>query len=61
MQLFLFLMWIFYRNLGNNELTSLDGHQFRGLKTLRDLTLSHNYIQHVPADAFVGLVNLQYL
>ncbi|ESO97440.1 hypothetical protein LOTGIDRAFT_115178, partial [Lottia gigantea] len=48
-------------NLGNNEITSLEGKPFEGLTELRDLTLGHNYIDYIPEDAFEGLINLQYL
>ncbi|KAK6192088.1 hypothetical protein SNE40_003629 [Patella caerulea] len=48
-------------NLGNNEITSLEGKPFKGLNELRDLTLGHNYIKYIPEDAFEGLVKLQYL
>ncbi|XP_050409436.1 leucine-rich repeat-containing G-protein coupled receptor 5-like, partial [Patella vulgata] len=48
-------------NLGNNEITSLEGKPFKGLSELRDLTLGHNYIKYIPEDAFEGLVKLQYL
>ncbi len=50
-----------FRNLGNNELVTLEGKPFVGLTQLRDLTLSHNYIQYVPQEAFTGLIHLQYL
>ena len=57
----IFLSFVSFRNLGNNELVTLENNQFVGLTQLRDLTLSHNYIQYVPEDAFVGLIHLQYL
>ncbi|XP_071099590.1 leucine-rich repeat-containing G-protein coupled receptor 5-like [Haliotis cracherodii] len=48
-------------NLGNNEITSLQGKPFRGLRQLTDLVLVHNYVTYIPADAFTGLHRLLYL
>ena len=54
-------LFLFCRNMGNNEITSLEGRPFRGLHELTDLTLGHNYITHIPEDAFYGLDKLLYL
>ena len=54
-------MFSVLRNLGNNELTSIDGMLFNGLVELQDLILAHNYIKIIPKDAFIGLSKLEYL
>ena len=48
-------------NLGNNDISNLDLNPLKGLGELKDLTLSYNYIESIPEDAFVGLKKLNYL
>lgn len=48
-------------NLGNNDISSLEGNVFANLTLLKDLTLTRNGITAIPMDAFSGLTNLEYL
>ncbi|KAK2144676.1 hypothetical protein LSH36_737g01012 [Paralvinella palmiformis] len=50
-----------FSNLGNNDLTTLQGQLFKSLKLLQDLTLFRNNIEYIPEDAFVGLTSLKNL
>ncbi|XP_033751818.1 leucine-rich repeat-containing G-protein coupled receptor 5-like [Pecten maximus] len=48
-------------NLGNNDISSLEGNVFANLTHLKDLTLTRNGITFIPENAFSGLTNLEYL
>ncbi|XP_062120985.1 LOW QUALITY PROTEIN: leucine-rich repeat-containing G-protein coupled receptor 5 [Drosophila sulfurigaster albostrigata] len=48
-------------DLSSNQIESLQGRPFFGLKQLHDLLLSYNRIKSLPQDAFQGIPKLQLL
>lgn len=52
---------LFLRNLGNNQIASLENSPFQNTTRLQDLTLSHNSIPYIGSGSFKGLRKLEYL
>ena len=49
------------RDLTSNHVKNISGAKFSNLSELHDLHLAFNHISEIPADAFLGLDNLQIL